>query len=432
MAVRPSRSLATPRARRPVTRLLALSLLALGVALSMPAAHADDDPVGIARVTGTRGDVRLLRDGEAIDSGDSRGLRARSVDAGDRLQTGWNARAEIAVGPDRLRLDEDTALLVRRLDTRRIAITLERGRVALLVRHDDNARLWQIDTAAGSHRPLGAGLFRIDAPPPRQAPAGASATAWRQALRIEVDAGTLTLPPGRRIELDRFGEWQTGLPASDEFARWAMTDARDDDGPALRVAPVAPAIPAAPVELPPDLVDADSLARHGRWELSAEWGWLWLPTIRVDWAPFRHGRWVRLGSGGWMWLDEAPWGRTTYQHGRWIAWNDRWGWLPGPAVQYAEPVAPRWEMPMPPPRVIRTPPPMVIETPPAPPPRRWSPPAEPRWQAPPPPAPRPPDRRYHEPAPWTTPTPAPAPGPAQPAPRPADPREEPRRPQRNL
>lgn len=427
MATSPTSS--CPPASRPVrgspTRLLALALLALGIATLSPATRADDDPVGAARVSSTRGDVRLYRaKGETIDGSDGRWLRAQPVGAGDRLQTGWNARAEVAAGPDRLRLDEDTTLVVRRLDTRRIAITIERGRVALLIRHDETARLWQIDTAAGTHLPLGAGLFRIDTPPPHQAPTGANATAWRSPLRIDVDGGTLTLPPGRRVELDRFGQWQTGLPASDDFARWAMRDPRDDGGVVAPVAPVAPpALSAAPVELPPDLVDADSLARHGRWELSAEWGWLWLPTPRSDWAPFRQGRWVQLGHGGWMWLDEAPWGRTTYRHGRWIAWNGRWGWLPGPAVRYAEPMPPRWEAQ--PPRVIHTPPPVVIETPPPPTPRRWIPAPEPRWQPPEPPAARPPERRHHESSPWSAPTP-------QVPPRPAEPREEPRRPQRNL
>lgn len=422
MAVRPSRCLTTFHARWSLRRLLALSLLALGATTLSPAAHADNDLVGTARVTRSQGDVRLYRaEGDTIDGDDSRGLRTQPVGAGDRLQTGWNARAEVAVGPDRLRLDEDTALTVRRLDARRIAITVERGRVALLVHRDDTARLWQIDTAAGTHVPLGAGLFRIDTPPPRQAPAGASATAWRSPLRLDADGGTLTLPPGRRVELDRFGQWQTSLPASDDFARWAMRDPRDDGGVAAPVAP--PALSAAPVELPPDLVDADSLARHGRWELSAEWGWLWLPTLRVDWAPFRQGRWVQFGNGSWMWLDEAPWGRTTYRHGRWIAWNGRWGWLPGPAVYYAEPMPPRWETP--PPRMIRTPPPVVIETPPPPAPRRWAPAPEPRWQPPEQPAPRPPERRHHESPPWSAPTP-------QVPPRPAEPRDEPRRPQRNL
>ncbi len=255
MATSPTSS--CPPASRPVrgspTRLLALALLALGIATLSPATRADDDPVGAARVNSTRGDVRLYRaEGETIDGSDGRWLRAQPVGAGDRLQTGWNARAEVAAGPDRLRLDEDTTLVVRRLDTRRIAITIERGRVALLIRHDETARLWQIDTAAGTHLPLGAGLFRIDTPPPHQAPTGANATAWRSPLRIDVDGGTLTLPPGRRVELDRFGQWQTGLPCRTTSPAGPCATRRDDGGAVAPVAPVAPpALSAAPVELPP-------------------------------------------------------------------------------------------------------------------------------------------------------------------------------------
>ncbi|MEX8493463.1 MAG: hypothetical protein AB3X43_05655, partial [Sphaerotilus sp.] len=106
-----------------------------------------------------------------------------------------------------------------------------RGGLVLDLRQPETAWRWQVDTAAGRHQPHGAGLFRIDAPDRRGLPDAGSATAWRSALRIENDDGTLLLPPGRRAERDRNGRWQIGFPQADAFAAWAMTPADNDSPP---------------------------------------------------------------------------------------------------------------------------------------------------------------------------------------------------------
>ena len=146
------------------------------------------------------------------------------ITEGDRLHTRWNHRLVVEVGPNRLKLDERTTLFVRRLDRDGVVLDLERGSVVLDLRRPESAWRWQVDTAAGRHQPHGAGLFRIDAPDRHRGPDSdsGSATAWRSALRIENEDGTLLLPPGQRAERDRQGRWQLGYPQADAFAAWAM------------------------------------------------------------------------------------------------------------------------------------------------------------------------------------------------------------------
>lgn len=173
-----------------------------------------------------------------------------TVREGDRLQTHGNSRLVVDIGPNRLKLDERSALVVRRLDRDGVELDLERGSVVLELRHGESAWRWQVDTAVGRHQPHGAGLFRIDAPD-RRGPDAGSATAWRNALRIENEDGTLLLPPGRRAERDRSGRWQIGFPQADAFAAWAMT-------------------PSAESEPPDDWIDrGDRRPRH--WRAAPQW-----------------------------------------------------------------------------------------------------------------------------------------------------------------
>jgi len=196
-----------------------------------PAWHQDDgNQTGI--LSRLEGRLRLRRaGGELIEIGEGTRLRQVGIREGDRLQTGWNSRLVIEFGPNRLKLDEQSDLVLRRLDPDEILLDLDRGGLVLDLRQPETAWRWQVDTAAGRHQPHGAGLFRIDAPDRRGQPDAGSATAWRSALRIENDDGTLLLPPGRRAERDRSGRWQIGFPQADAFAAWAMTPSDRDDTP---------------------------------------------------------------------------------------------------------------------------------------------------------------------------------------------------------
>lgn len=318
--------------------------LVLGAALLLaPPAMAGrgdaDSPV--ARVLRVDGTLRLQRgaDGD-LGTDELRAERRSPVREGDRLRSAAGSRTEIAFGSDRLRLDENSVLSVRRLSAGRIELRLEQGRLALLLEGDDDPLRWRIETAAAMHRPQGPGLFRIDAPESARWLDGAAATAWRSPMHLESADDSLLLQPGRRAEPDGRRGWQTRLPEADRFARWAMDDSRERWNDPDHDAPRTSLRPRAPVELPDDLDGADTLDRHGRWEHASDWGWVWVPRASLGWAPYRQGRW-RRGADGWLWIDSAPWGVATFRHGRWVRWDSHWAWLPGPALRHVEPVARR-------------------------------------------------------------------------------------------
>ncbi|WP_310463224.1 hypothetical protein [Sphaerotilus sp.] len=200
-------------------------------ALAQTTAWHQEDGERSGRIADLDGRLRVQRaSGEVVELGDGPRARQMAIREGDRLQTSWNSRLVIDIGPNRLKLDEKSELLVRRLDRDGVELDLERGGVVLELRRGESAWRWQVDTAAGRHQPHGAGLFRIDAPD-RRGPDAGSATAWRSALRIENEDGTLLLPPGRRAERDRNGRWQVGIPQADAFAAWAMGPAENDQPP---------------------------------------------------------------------------------------------------------------------------------------------------------------------------------------------------------
>ena len=205
--------------------------LVLGAALLLaPPAMAGrgdaDSPV--ARVLRVDGTLRLQRSADGdLGTDELRAERRSPVREGDRLRSAAGSRTEIAFGSDRLRLDENSVLSVRRLSAGRIELRLEQGRLALLLEGDDDPLRWRIETAAAMHRPQGPGLFRIDAPESARWLDGAAATAWRSPMHLESADDSLLLQPGRRAEPDGRRGWQTRLPEADRFARWAMDDSRE-------------------------------------------------------------------------------------------------------------------------------------------------------------------------------------------------------------
>lgn len=239
--------------------LLIAALLATAALLPHDASAADppthwshEEAEHGARIADLDGRLQLQRaGGETFALGDGPRARQTGIREGDRLSTSWNSRLVLDIGPNRVKLDERSELLVRRLDRNAVSLELEHGGVVLELRHDAGAWRWQVDSANGRHQPHGAGLFRIDAPDRRGLDTG-SATAWRNALRIENEDGTLLLPPGRRAERDRSGRWQIGFPHADAFAAWAMTP---------------PAAPAPPQDLPDDWDDR----RPRQWRAAPAW-----------------------------------------------------------------------------------------------------------------------------------------------------------------
>lgn len=207
--------------------ITALTLLAC----SLTSTWADSAYGRIARLRWVEGSVVLERaDGSAPQDNRYETLRHEPLRSGDLLRTNAGGRAEISVGASRLRLDEDSELLLRRLSEDRIVLQLRRGSLAARLDSNADALAFSLDTDAGHHEPLGAGLFRFDAVRSRWD--DFSATAWRSPLRIEQNSATLTLRPGQRAELFNNGGWRLTAPESDAFARWGMGEDNAYDRPA--------------------------------------------------------------------------------------------------------------------------------------------------------------------------------------------------------
>jgi hypothetical protein len=89
---------------------------------------------------------------------------------------------------------------------------------------------------------------------------------------------------------------------------------------------------------PPATASADSdsmdigmfneLDYYGQWYQLQPYGWVYRPTVVMDWQPFTHGHWIWT-QYGWMWVDYDPWGWATSHYGYWTQdFTLGWIWVP--------------------------------------------------------------------------------------------------------
>jgi hypothetical protein len=174
-----------------------------------------------------------------------------------------------------------------------------------------------------------------------RAPGGSVTTSGASAFRIDVRGGEtvvsvsegevladlagerLTIRGGERVRYaDRAidGPYRFQRASADRFDRWceersAELDrmARDRAGDRL------------PGELGPY---AEELDRNGEWVYEEPQGYVFVPRVAYDWAPYTYGRWVYTVYG-WTWVASEPWGFVTSHYGRW-GYSSRigWHWMP--------------------------------------------------------------------------------------------------------
>ncbi len=191
-----------------------------------------------------------------------------------------------------------------------------------------------------------------------QAPGGAITTTGTAAFRVDTRAGEtvlsvsegevladlagqrMTVRAGERVRYadDRVdGPFLYSRSAADVFDRWCdarfaelnRMAARSDD------------------RLPEELgTYADELDRNGEWVYDEPQGYVYVPRVAYDWAPYTYGRWVYT-LYGWTWVADEPWGFVTSHYGRW-GYSSRigWHWQPrlgfsGAWVSWSTPVG-RW------------------------------------------------------------------------------------------
>ena len=189
-----------------------------------------------------------------------------------------------------------------------------------------------------------------------RAPGGSITTTGAAAFRVDVSAGEtivsvsegeilanlgterMTVRAGDRV---RYADGRVDGPYAirrgdtDEFDRWCE----------LRSAELNRLARTRDHERLPDELDAygEELDENGAWVYDEPQGYVYVPRVGRDWAPYTYGRWVYT-LYGWTWVADEPWGFVTSHYGRW-GYSSRvgWHWLPkagfsGAWVSWASPV----------------------------------------------------------------------------------------------
>ncbi len=77
------------------------------------------------------------------------------------------------------------------------------------------------------------------------------------------------------------------------------------------------------------------LDANGDWMPGTPYGPIWFPNnVPNGWAPYHYGHWVNHAPWGWVWVEDESWGYAPFHYGRWVAFNGRWGWVPGPPAAH--------------------------------------------------------------------------------------------------
>lgn len=174
-----------------------------------------------------------------------------------------------------------------------------------------------------------------------RAPGGTLTTTGAAAFRVDVRAGETTLSvsegevlanlAGERLairagERVRYADQKVEGPfgyqraSVDAFDRWCED----------RMAELTRLARNRDDERLPDELDAyaGELEQNGEWVYDEPSGYVYVPRVAYDWAPYTYGRWVYT-LYGWTWVAEEPWGFVTSHYGRW-GYSSRigWHWMP--------------------------------------------------------------------------------------------------------
>lgn len=286
-------------------------------AVSSPA-QAQDVRFRDGRFLETLGGVTLQR---ADEAGSDEAVRNMPFLPGDRVWTDASGRAEIVFA-------EGEILWIA-----------ERSKVDSLGRggseQDERLGLRVFAGSFGARVRSGGPGFEF------RAPGGTVTTTGAAAFRVDVRAGETVLTVSEGAVLANFaserlsvragervryadggadGPYRYQRAAVDDFDRWCedryselsrMARARDDER--------------LPDELDPY---ADELERNGSWVYDEPSGYVYVPRVAYDWAPYTYGRWVYT-LYGWTWVADEPWGFATSHYGRW-GYSARlgWHWMP--------------------------------------------------------------------------------------------------------
>jgi FecR protein len=296
---------------------LALVLLPMHP-LADRAARADDPPSRVGRLSFLGGTVSY-RPGSVED------WAAASINypltTGDHLWTDADARAEVTVGSNAIRLAPQSAFAFLALDDRTTQVRLSQGSLDARVRNLGDNDVFEIDTPNGAVSLLRPGSYRIDVDS-----TGDTTTVTVRRGEAEVTAAGSAFPvraPQAAVVTGTDSpsyDIQDALPP-DSWEDWCSTrDRRWDEARADRY-------------VSREVNGAEDLNEYGEWHESGQYGEVWVPrTVVAGWAPYRFGHWAWVDPWGWTWIDDAPWGFAPFHYGRWVFVDGGWGWVPGRVV----------------------------------------------------------------------------------------------------
>jgi hypothetical protein len=301
-----------------VTHVTIIALLALlGSTVSVTSALADP-PGRVARVSFTSGSVSF-RPG-SLDEWSAASVNY-PLTIGDHIWTDRNARSELQIGSTIVRIAPSTELSVLNLDDRTAQFRVTQGAVSVRVRSLIDGEVVEVDTPNAAVSLLQPGLYRVDV---NEAGDSSVVTVRRGEAEMGGDGSAIPVRAEQSVALNGLDAPQSSVRAAasfDEFEDWCLTrDRSAENVQAVRY-------------VSPETIGYQDLDANGRWQVVGDYGPIWFPRVRAEWAPYRFGRWVWVEPWGWTWVDEAPWGFAPFHYGRWVFMPSRgWAWVPGTIV----------------------------------------------------------------------------------------------------
>jgi hypothetical protein len=268
-------------------------------------------PPPIAHVSALDGAASLDRDGitDALTPG-------WPLLSGDRIRTDSGRVEVLFTDGSALHIDQATSADILAADLLRLLS----GRIYLYaagMRDPSRAVRYQIDAPAASVQTNWPGQYRLSAYDGRLELAVVSGEAV-----LATDAGSVTVRAGEQAFAND-GQ-RPSVPSYFNSARWDTFDRWSASRRDERVGTVSGQY------LPADLQTySGTFDRYGTWRDEPSVGYVWYPSVAVDWRPYYNGYWRPYESWGSVWIGQDPWGWPTHHYGRWgFSLSAGWYWMP--------------------------------------------------------------------------------------------------------
>ena len=311
----PFPSAASRVARCFLSVLLAVAAISTAIADTLP-------PSRVGRVAFIEGDVSFFADRE---EGWRKARLNYPVTSKNSIWSNGPAKAEVRIGASAIRVDADSMLDFVRLDDTLTELFVQRGRVNIRLRGDNNGdgerQSYRVETAEGAVILDNYGRYRIDASQERNE---TRIAVFAGRARFDNGGAQISVEPGRTLIVRGTSTPSFNFePAAEAaFDRWAQARDQRSDETHRRYA--------AERFISPNMTGYEELDSNGDWIDDREYGRLWTPRVVVaGWVPYRYGAWSYVRPWGWTWIDDAPWGFAPSHYGRWVQLQARWYWWPG-------------------------------------------------------------------------------------------------------